>query len=102
MFGHRVAGVLVDRQESFAGAPIPIVQVLVGLMAWRPSCRVNIHLADELAAEGVDDAGHGGRASLADKIKVQHALDGSGLHATVMIVSKTAPTRRHSMRSPTR
>lgn len=59
VLGNGLVDLLVDGQQSLAGAPV--------------------HLADELATKGVDDAGDGGRLSLADEVKVQHALDGSGL-----------------------
>ena len=65
MFGHSLSGVLVDGEESLAGAPV--------------------HLADELATEGVDDTSDGGGRTLADEVKVEHALDSSGLHATVTV-----------------
>jgi hypothetical protein len=52
-------GALVDGEKSLAGAPV--------------------HLADELATEGVDDTGDRGNLSLADEIKVKHALDSLGL-----------------------
>ena len=45
------------------------------------------HLADELAAERVDDAGHRRLVTLANEVKVQHALDCSWLQTTVAIVS---------------
>jgi hypothetical protein len=38
-----------------------------------------IHFADELPTESVDDSGNGRVFALADEIKVQHALDCSGL-----------------------
>lgn len=41
--------------------------------------RSYLHFADKLAAEGVDDAGHGRSFPLADEVEIQHALDGSGL-----------------------
>lgn len=47
----------------------------------------SLHLADELAAEGVDDTGDGRLLALADEVKVKHALDGLGLHSAVAIVS---------------
>ena len=37
------------------------------------------HLAHELSTECVDDTGHGRSGSLADKVKVEHALDGTRL-----------------------
>jgi len=52
-------GALVNREKSLAGAPV--------------------HLADELATEGVDDTGDRGNLSLADEVKVKHALDSLGL-----------------------
>ena len=42
----------------------------------------DVHFADELTTEGVDDTSHGGSGPLADEVKVQHTLDGSGLHTT--------------------
>lgn len=58
---HSLAHILVDGQQRLLGAPV--------------------HLTDELAAEGVDDARDGGHGSLADEVEVEHALDGAGLHA---------------------
>jgi len=52
-------GALVNGEKSLAGAPV--------------------HLADELATEGVDDTGDRGNLSLADEVKVKHALDSLGL-----------------------
>ena len=52
-------GALVDGEKSLAGAPV--------------------HLADELSTEGVDDTGDRGNLSLADEVKVKHALNGLGL-----------------------
>lgn len=62
VLGNGLLDVLVDGKKGLAGAPV--------------------HLADELTAEGVDDTSHGGGGTLADEIKVEHALHGSGLHAT--------------------
>lgn len=67
VLGESLLGVLVDRQEGLAGTPV--------------------HLADELATEGVDDTGDGGGGTLADEVKVEHALHGSGLHAAGKRVS---------------
>jgi len=67
VLGHGVGSGLVDREESLGGAPV--------------------HLADELAAEGVDDTGDGRLLALADEVEVKHALDGLGLHSAVAIVS---------------
>ena len=50
---------LVDGQQSLAGAPV--------------------HLAHELTTESVDDTGNRGGLALADEVEVEHALDGSGL-----------------------
>lgn len=61
VLGNGLVNLLVDGQQGLAGAPV--------------------HLADELAAKGVDDAGDRGRLSLANEVKVQHALDGAGLQA---------------------
>ena len=63
MLGNGLGDILVDREEGLAGTPV--------------------HLADELATKGVDDTSHGGSGPLADEVKVQHTLDGSGLHTTV-------------------
>lgn len=59
VLSHSLADLLVDGQESLRGAPV--------------------HLADELATEGVDDSGNGGGLALADEVKVKHTLDGAGL-----------------------
>lgn len=59
MLGHGLLDLLVDGEEGLAGAPV--------------------HFADELTTKGVDDAGDRGSLALADKVKVQHALDGTGL-----------------------
>ncbi|KAI6751769.1 hypothetical protein HG531_006465 [Fusarium graminearum] len=56
---HGLSNLLVDRQQSLAGSPV--------------------HLADELAAKGVDNTGDRGLGSLADEVEVEHALDGSRL-----------------------
>lgn len=42
-----------------------------------------VHLAHELATEGVDDTGDGGSGTLADEVEVKHTLDSTGLHTTV-------------------
>ena len=67
VLGHGVGSGLVDREESLGGAPV--------------------HLADELAAEGVNDTSDGRLLALADEVEVKHALDGLGLHSAVAIVS---------------
>ncbi len=51
---------LVDGQQGLAAVPQYIL-----LTNWPP--------------KGVDDAGHGGGFSLADEVKIEHALDSSGL-----------------------
>lgn len=61
VLGHGLGDLLVDRQESLAGSPV--------------------HLAHELTTEGVDDTGNGWGSALADEVEIQHALDGTGLHA---------------------
>ena len=63
MLGEGLLSVLVDGEKGLAGTPV--------------------HLANELATEGVDDTGDGGSGALADEVKVEHALHGSGLHATI-------------------
>ena len=65
MFGYGLVHGLVDGQEGLAGAPV--------------------HLAHELATKGVDDTGDGGRLALADKVKVEHALDSSRLQTAVVV-----------------
>ena len=67
VLGHGLLDILVDGKEGLAGAPV--------------------HLADELATEGVDDTGHRGGGTLANEVKVEHALHGSGLHATAELVN---------------
>lgn len=59
MLLHGLLSRLVDGQQSLAGTPV--------------------HLANELATECVDDTGNRGLGALADEVKVQHALNGSGL-----------------------
>lgn len=59
MLGNGLVDLLVDGQQSLAGAPV--------------------HLADELTTEGVDDTGDRGSLALADEVKVKHSLDGTGL-----------------------
>lgn len=61
MLGHGLLDRLVDGEQGLAGTPV--------------------HLADELAAEGVDDTGNRGLLALANVVKVKHALDSLGLHA---------------------
>jgi hypothetical protein len=56
---HGLANILVDWEEGLAGTPV--------------------HLADELTTEGVDDTGDGWGGTLADEVKVEHALHGAGL-----------------------
>ena len=68
MFCHSLLNILVDREKSFAGAPI--------------------HLTDELATEGVNDTSNGGSGPLADEVEVEHALHGSRLHTTASDVSQ--------------
>lgn len=46
-------------------------------MAW------DVHFADELAAECVNDTSNGGLLALADEVEVEHALHGTGLQAAV-------------------
>lgn len=65
VLGHGLLDVLVDGEEGLAGTPV--------------------HLADELTTEGVDDTGDGGGGALANEVKVEHALHGSGLHATAEV-----------------
>jgi len=67
VLGHGLLNILVDGQEGLAGAPV--------------------HLADELTAEGIDDTGHRGGGTLANEVKVEHALHSSGLHATAELVN---------------
>jgi len=67
VLGHGLGNVLVDGEEGLAGTPV--------------------HLADELATEGIDDTGDGGGAPLADEVKVQHTLYGLGLHTTAQVSS---------------
>lgn len=45
---------------------------------------MDIHLADELAAESVDNASNRRGAALADEVKVEHALHSSWLHSAVV------------------
>lgn len=59
VLANSLLGALVDGEKSLASAPV--------------------HLADELTTEGVDDTGDRGNLSLADEVKVKHALDSLGL-----------------------
>src|ERR1700709_754323 len=43
----------------------------------------NLHLAHELAAKGVDDAGHRRSLPLADEVEIEHALHSSWLETAV-------------------
>lgn len=61
MLGHRLVYALVNWKQGFASSPV--------------------HLADELSAEGVDDARNGWCGSLADEIEIKHALHSSWLKA---------------------
>ena len=60
--------------------------------------RRDSHLADELAAEGVDDTGDGGSLALADEVEVEHALDGLGLHAAVVVLDGMVVAGRELVR----
>src|ERR1700712_696749 len=82
VLGGGLVDLLVNGQQSLAGAPV--------------------HLADELDTECVDDAGDGGSLSLADEVKVQHALDGSGLQAVdeaSSLVTEESVLRQRAERS---
>jgi hypothetical protein len=41
------------------------------------------HFANELTAECVDDTSNRGLLALADKVKIEHALHGTGLQSAV-------------------
>lgn len=66
MLGHGLLDILVDREEGLAGTPV--------------------HLADELTTEGVNNTRYGRSGALADEIEVEHALHGSGLHTTDLLL----------------
>jgi len=53
------------------------------------------HLADELAAEGVDDTGDRRSLALADEVEIEHALHRSRLQAAVRTVVSTAVSKNH-------
>lgn len=78
MLGNGLGNLLVDGEESLASSPV--------------------HLADELATEGVDDARYGRSGALADEVKVKHALDGAGLEAvheaSRLVVEKSVRGKR--------
>lgn len=61
MLSHSLLGRLVDGEQGLARSPV--------------------HLADELAAECVDDTGNGRRLAFADEVEVEHALHSLGLQA---------------------
>jgi len=67
VLGEGFRHILVDGKKGLAGAPI--------------------HLADELTAKSVDDAGNGRSGSLANEIEIEHALDSLWLHTTAATVS---------------
>jgi len=78
VLGHRLVYALVNGEESLAGSPV--------------------HLADELSTEGIDDARHGWCGALADKVEIQHALDGSWLQtvheASCLVVEESMLSTR--------
>lgn len=41
------------------------------------------HFANELTAEGVDDTGNGGSATLANEVEVEHTLHSARLHTAI-------------------
>lgn len=55
----------------------------------------HVHFADELAAECVDDSGNGGLLALADEVKVEHALDSTGLQTAggMLLAASTGQER---------
>ena len=59
MLLHGLSDILVNREKGFTGSPV--------------------HLAHELTSECVDDTCHGWGFTLADKVEIEHALDGSWL-----------------------
>lgn len=69
---------LVDWQQSLAGTPV--------------------HLADELSAEGIDDAGDGRGLALADEVEIQHALHSPRLEtvneASCLVVEESVRRQR--------
>lgn len=77
---HGLGNVLVDGEESLAGAPVP-----EKISGDHQAGVCNVHLADELATKSIDDTSNGRSGSLADEVEVEHALDGPGLHATALV-----------------
>lgn len=82
MLGHGGLGGLVDREEGLGRSPIPGNFLVADLSQCLDLARS--HLADELAAECVDDTSHGRLLALADEVKVEHTLHCLGLHAAVL------------------
>lgn len=56
VLGHGVRSGLVDREEGLGGAPVP-GNLSIGCCGGLAGGFCGLHLADELAAEGVDDTG---------------------------------------------
>lgn len=76
MLGHGLLNILVDGEKGLAGTPV--------------------HLADELTTEGVDNTRYGRSGALADEIEVEHALHGSGLHTTDLLLVSHVEVREES------
>ena len=78
VLGNSLGNLLIDGQESLAGAPV--------------------HLADELTTEGVDDASNRGSGTLADEVEIEHALDSTGLQtvdeASCLLVEESMRGKR--------
>lgn len=84
MLGDGFVDILVHGKKSLAGSPVPVLQPSDTRQRSSMHGRSYLHFADKLAAEGVDDAGHGRSFPLADEVEIQHALDGSGLQTTTV------------------
>lgn len=81
VLGHGLSNVLIDGQEGLAGTPVPVDCISCCIIVYQLNWLL-LHLADELTTKGVDDTRYRWGATLADEVKVEHALHGSGLHAT--------------------
>ena len=87
VLGHGLADILVDREQGLAGAPVPVDASISSSMGI--GIGIAIHLAHELATEGVDDTGDGRSGTLADEVEVKHTLNSPGLHTTVILVNQS-------------
>lgn len=78
VLGHGLVRLLVDGQQGLAGAPV--------------------HLANKLTAKSIDNTSNRRGLALADEVKVQHALDGTGLEtidkASGLVVEESVLRKR--------